>query len=164
MSATFLVMPRSGWLIFATSVAALVFALIMQYGFALEPCVLCLWQRGPFIVAALLALTACLKKPYARETQILLAACALVFVVGAALAFFHTGVERHWWLGTSGCAVQPLKGSAPEDLRWQLLHTDVARCDQIAWTFLGLTMANWNIPFSLSLAAFSLLAVRRMRT
>ncbi len=31
-----------------------------------------------------------------------LALCGLAFLTGGGLAIFHTGVERHWWLGTSG--------------------------------------------------------------
>lgn len=158
-----LAMPMAGWLIFAAALGALSFAFVMQYGFNVHPCILCLWQRVPFGIAAMLALTAVLSHPYGRRAQIVLFLCAVVFFIGSGLALFHTGVELHWWLGTRGCAIQPLHGSTPEDLRMELLHTVVARCDQISWTFLGFSMANWNLPFSLSLAAFSILAGRRLR-
>lgn len=154
-------MPKSGWLIFAASVGALLFVFIMQYGFGVEPCVLCLWQRVPFGFAAAAALVACLWRPYVNHTRVLLGLCAPVFGIGAALAIFHTGVELHWWLGTSGCVIVPLHGASPEDLRTELLHTVVARCDQISWTFLGLSMANWNVPFSLGLSGFSLASMMR---
>jgi disulfide bond formation protein DsbB len=157
-----LAMPKSAALIFMAAAGALIFAFIMQYGFDVEPCVLCLWQRVPFAVAALLSLTALLWKPYGHLTIIILMICAAVFAVGAGLAIFHTGVELHWWLGTSGCAIQPLHGSSVEDLRTELLHTVVARCDQISWRFLGLSMANWNVPFSSALAIFSGSAASRV--
>ncbi len=156
-------MPRAAALVFAASVGALLFAFVMQYGFDVEPCVLCLWQRVPFALAAALALAAFLWRPYEGHTRIMLGVIAAVFVLGAALAIFHTGVELHWWLGTSGCAITPLHGAAPEDLRTELLHTVVARCDQISWTFLGLSMANWNVPFSLGLAGFSLASMMRVK-
>ena len=82
------------------------------------------------------------------------------FAAGFGLAVFHTGVEQHWWLGTSGCAIQPLRGKTPQDLRAALLHTVSARCDEVTWTFLGLSMANWNVPLSLGLALFAGLAAR----
>jgi disulfide bond formation protein DsbB len=157
-------MPRAGWLIFAASAGALIFAFIMQYGFDVEPCVLCLWQRVPFGLVIALSLLACLWKPYGKQTQMLVGICATIFIVEMGLALFHTGVELHWWLGTSGCAIEPLNGASIEDLRTQLLHTVVARCDQISWTFLGFSMANWNVPFSTALAIFSGLAVSRVRT
>jgi disulfide bond formation protein DsbB len=158
-----LTMPKTAWLIFAAAVGALLFVFTMQYGFDVRPCVLCLWQRAPFAVAGGAALIACLWRPYKTQTHILLLICAAAFAVGAGLAIFHTGVELHWWLGTSGCAIQPLNAASVEDLRTALLHTVVARCDQISWTFLGLSMANWNVPLSTGLAGFSFLAAMRAR-
>jgi disulfide bond formation protein DsbB len=153
-------MPKAARLIVIASVIALLFAFTMQYGFGLQPCVLCLWQRVPFGAALVLAGLACLKPlyPYARA---LLGFCALAFLAGTGLAVFHTGVELHWWLGTSGCALTPLNGNGVEDLRTQLLHMAVARCDQISWTFLGLSMANYNVVWSLALALFALLAAKK---
>lgn len=148
-------MPCAGWLLFSATSGALAFAFIMQYGFDVHPCILCLWQRAPIGIAAILALTSVLWRPYGRQTQILFAVCAFVFLIELALAVFHTGVELHWWLGTSGCVLKPLNASSAEDLRQQLLHTVVARCDQISWTLFGLSMANWNVPFSLALAGYT---------
>jgi disulfide bond formation protein DsbB len=159
--AKFLAMPKLAILIFSATIFALLFVFTMQYGFDLQPCVLCLWQRVPMGLAAALSLAALLWKPYGNHTQVLLALCALAFIVETGLALFHTGVELHWWLGTSGCAIQPLNGNSAEDLRTQLLHTVVARCDQISWTFLGLSMANWNVPFSAMLAVFSGIAATK---
>jgi len=148
-------MPRAAIVLLVATLGALAFALTMQYGLDVQPCVLCLWQRVPFILGAVLAAVALVRKSHARQVQFMLGACAVVFAVGAGLALFHTGVELHWWLGTSGCKVQPLSGASVDDLRTQLLHTVVAQCDQISWTFLGFSMANWNVPFSAALAFFS---------
>jgi disulfide bond formation protein DsbB len=153
-------MPKSALLVIAGAVVALGFAFIMQYGFDYHPCVLCLWQRVPFgtvIVLAGLALFPALR----RQAHVLLALSGVAYLIGTGLAVFHTGVERHWWLGTSGCAIQPLSGTTAEDLRTQLLHTVVARCDEIAWTFLGLSMANYNVIYSLALAILALAAARK---
>lgn len=153
-----LTMPMAGGLILSAALGSLAFAFVMQYGFDIRPCVLCLWQRVPFGLTAMLALTAILFRPYGPRTRILLFVCAFIFLIGFCLALFHTGVELHWWLGTTGCAIKPLHGSTPADLRAELLSTDIVRCDRISWTLLGLSMANWNVPFSLGLAGFSSLA------
>jgi disulfide bond formation protein DsbB len=156
-----LTLPKSAWLLFAVSTGALAFAFVMQFGFDVEPCILCLWQRVPFAVAAAFTLATALWKPYGKQTQVLLGLSALAYAINSGLAIFHTGVERHWWLGTSGCSIHPLDAGSIADLREQLLHTVVARCDQISWTFLGLSMANWNIPFSLALTLFALMAIKK---
>ena len=143
-------MPLAAWLIALMAVGALAFAFVVQFGFGIEPCILCLWQRAPFGIAAMLTIAA------------ILIACTVVFLIGAGLAVFHTGVELHWWIGTTGCSIQPLHGSSPEDLRLELLRTAVARCDQISWTLLGFSMTNWNIPFSLGLALYSALSAHTL--
>lgn len=160
--ADLLMMPKAALLILAACIGAFILVLALQYGFGVQPCVLCIWQRVPVGTAAILALAAYVMHRGGKPVWWLLALCAVVFAVESGLAIFHTGVERHWWLGTSGCTIQhPLHGNNAEDLRQQLLNTVVARCDEISWTFLGLSLANWNVPFSLALCAFSALAARR---
>ncbi|MDP9126917.1 MAG: disulfide bond formation protein B [Pseudomonadota bacterium] len=154
----YLAMPRAGFLILAASVGALIFAFILQYGFDVHPCVLCLWQRVPFGLTSALAVTALIWRPYRAHARVLIGLCAALFFVNAGLAFFHTGVEQHWWAGTSGCAVPPLHAASVEDLRARIMNAVLGHCDQISWTFLGLSMANWNIPFSLALGSFCLAA------
>jgi disulfide bond formation protein DsbB len=155
-------MPNSARLVCAFAALALIFVFVMQYGFGYDPCILCLWQRVPYAAAFVFSGFALLPV-LRRHAPLLLGLCALFFLVGAGLAIFHTGVERHWWLGTAGCAITPLNGDSTEDLRMQLLHTVVARCDQISWSFLGLTMANYNILLSLLLAGFCLYAAPKAR-
>jgi len=148
-------MPWSARLLVAVSLGSLLFALAMQFGFGIHPCVLCLWQRLPYGVVAILALLAWAWKPYRPQTAFLLGLCSFCFLIGMGLAVFHSGVERHWWLGTSGCAIQPLQGASVDDLREALLHTVTARCDEIVWTIFGLSMANLNIVWSLASAFFA---------
>ena len=152
---TLLSLPLAARLLLAANVGSLLFALTMQYGFGVQPCILCLWQRVPYGVGAVAALGILLAKPYGRHSVVLLGLTAAAYLVGMGLAIFHTGVELHWWVGTSGCAVEPLHGSSPADLREALLKTVVPRCDQISWTILGFSMANLNIVLSLALAFFA---------
>ena len=154
-------LPLVAKLLFVASVGSLIFALIMEYGFDFKPCILCLWQRVPYVVVTVLSLGTWLWRPYGWHSVILLSLCAAAFLAGMGLAVFHSGVELHWWVGTSGCAVEPLSGASPDDLREALLRTVAPRCDQIAWTFLGLSMTNYNVAFSLALAFFSAAAAAR---
>jgi len=156
-----LAMPWAAMLIAIATAAALSFAFIMQYGFDIHPCILCLWQRVPFGLAFFASLVALMWRPYGRHTYIVLAICALALLTNAGLAVFHTGVERHWWLGTSGCSIQPLDGASIDSLREQLLNTIVGHCDEISWSLFGLSMANYNIPFSLGLGLVAAMAVWR---
>jgi disulfide bond formation protein DsbB len=159
--AKILTTPLAAQLLLAASLGALLFVFVMQYGFGLHPCVLCLWQRVPYGAAAVLALLAWVWRPCRHHTAFLLALCAVCYLAGLGLAVFHSGVELHWWLGTSGCAVQPLNGASADDLREALLHSVAPRCDQIAWTLFGLSMANYNIGLSMALAFFAAAAAAK---
>src|SRR5262245_23281781 len=84
----------------AVSLATLAFVYIAQYGFNLQPCVLCLYQRKPYIFAAILGLQAFFfTDKNKKATYILLLLCGILFLVGMGIAGFHVGVEQGWWKG-----------------------------------------------------------------
>ncbi|MBF0129720.1 MAG: disulfide bond formation protein B, partial [Alphaproteobacteria bacterium] len=81
-------------LIALTGIAALAAALLLQFGFDLRPCILCKIERAPYVVAVLASAVVLAR---ARGGRALTGFCAAVFAVGAAVAFYHVGVEGHWW-------------------------------------------------------------------
>jgi disulfide bond formation protein DsbB len=77
------------------------------------------------------------------------------------LGGYHTGVEQGWWPGPDSCTGQPIAGLSPADLLAQIMAAPIVRCDDIAWSLLGLSMASWNMLASAGLAAVWVLAARR---
>ncbi len=155
----FLILPNAALLLAVACFGSLAFALTMQFGFDVQPCELCLWQRMPFVSAGVLALLCLVARPYARW---FLGLAALLLLANSGLAVFHSGVERHWWEWVSACTGSALsRVNSIEDLRQQLLATPVVRCDKISWSIFGLTMANINIVFSAALALFAAMASKR---
>ncbi len=86
---------------------------------------------------------------------------ALAALTTAAIGLFHTGVERDWWEGPTSCT----GGGGLNDLTGtDLLATDGPRlvmCDQVSWELLSLSMASWNMIFSLIAVWLWLVAARR---
>ena len=122
-------------------------AYIAQYGFGLEPCELCLFQRIPYAVAiGLGVISLAVAAPRA-----LLGLIGLCFLTGMGLAIFHVGVEQHWWQGLSSCSAK-LDASDIEKLREQIINGPRARCDDIAWQMFGISMAGYNALASAGLA------------
>lgn len=148
-------------LILAASVAVLAGAFLFQYAGGLAPCVLCIYQRYPYGVAiALSALALILANGRTRGAALL--ACAAAFLVGAGFAVFHIGVEQHWWQGTAACTGGDAgPAGSLEALRAQIMAAPVVRCDQIAWSLFGISMAGYNALISSALALVSLVAARR---
>lgn len=145
-------------LVLAICVAALAFALIAQYGFGLKPCVLCITQRVPFVIAGLLAAAAMLRRA-APWHRVLMALAGLAFLVNSGIAVYHVGVEQKWW--QSSCAPTEKGPVAVTDLAAMMSKPAEARCDEPAWAWHGITMAAMNIPFSGGLALVVLALVRR---
>jgi disulfide bond formation protein DsbB len=141
------------------ALGSLLFVYVAEYGFGLQPCYLCLWQRGPYFAVLIVAVVALLVRPSEKIIIVLLVLCALAWLAGLGIAVFHSGVERHWWPGTEQCALRPMTDGAVLSLREQLLQTPVARCDQISWTLFGLSMTNWNVLLSLDLFVYTCVVI-----
>ena len=119
-------------------------AFAFQYIGGLEPCVLCIWQRYPYGAVIVLGLLgAGLARGAAPPPGALTAVmglAALALFTDAAIAGFHVGVEQKWWQGTQAC-VGVTGADSIEALRAQLLAQKVVRCDEVAWSLGGISMA-----------------------
>jgi disulfide bond formation protein DsbB len=139
------------------AVAALALAFIGQYVFDLQPCVLCIYQRWPFAIATVLCLVAL--TPWLRPTASwLLGLTALVLATNAGIAVYHVGVEQYWWIGSEACVGKAGTAQTLAELRAQIMATPVTRCDEVAFSLFGVSMAGYNVLFSSGLALHAGLA------
>lgn len=140
------------------SVALLAGAYIFQaLGYA--PCKMCLWQRWPHFVAIGLGFVALV-----WPSRIVAAFGAVALLATAGLALFHSGVERDWWQGPASCSGgSDLSRLSGADLLSTEVTEHVVMCDQVAWSFAGLSMASWNGVFSLLLTALWVSALVQRR-
>src|SRR5215469_17596903 len=88
--------------VLVASAAVLCGALLSQYWGGLAPCELCLLQRWPWAVAIVVSFVATMVGSRAALPWVALLLAA-VFAVGSAFAFYHVGVERHWFAGPGAC-------------------------------------------------------------
>jgi disulfide bond formation protein DsbB len=148
-------------LLLLASAAVVGGALLFQYVGGVQPCELCLYQRWPYygvIVLAVLAFVAGDR----RVSLAVLALATLAFLAGAALAFYHVGVEQHWFAGPSACSGAPLTGGSVADLKAQLLARPPVRCDEIAWSLFDISLAGWNLLASIGLALGAMAGMRAL--
>ena len=131
----------------AGSLALLAGAYIFQaLGYA--PCKMCLWQRWPHFAAVALGFVVLV-----WPSRIVAALGAVALLATAGVGVFHSGVERGWWRGPASCSGgSDLGGLSGADLLSTDVVDHVVMCDQIVWSFAGLSMASWNAAFSLALA------------
>src|SRR6059058_1337241 len=121
-----------------------------QYFGGLYPCEMCWWQRYAHIAAlgiAALAFTA--PAPSSRSRALTLLA-ALAIAVSGGIGVYHAGVEAKIFQGFTVCTGTVHPGASTADLLKQITHAPLVRCDEVQWSFLGISMAGWNAIISLS--------------
>jgi len=153
--------PFAG-LVLVASVIVLGSAFLSQYWGGLAPCELCLLQRWPWAAAiaiSLVALTAG-NRPALPWVALTL---ALVFALGAAFAFYHVGVEQHWFAGPSACTASANGATTLEEMKRQILGTAPVLCDRVQWSLIGVSLAGWNLLASLGMAAVCAFVFARTR-
>jgi disulfide bond formation protein DsbB len=123
-----------------------------------EPCRMCIWQRWPHAVAIAIGIVALAGLAPRSSAWVGAVAAATT----AAIGFYHAGVEIGWVPGPSSCTGGgTLAGLSGSDLLSTEIGEAVVMCDEVAWSFLGLSMAAWNGVLSLALAALWVGAARR---
>jgi disulfide bond formation protein DsbB len=141
------------------SIAILGGAFAFQFIGGLHPCALCLWQRYPYaVIIGLAGIGAGLSRAGVKRSQlaILMGLCALAFLIDAGIAGFHVGVEQKWWEGLSTCSGTTGGAASTDELLGKLLAAPVIRCDDIAWSMFGISMAGYNFLMALALGIVSL--------
>jgi disulfide bond formation protein DsbB len=148
-----LTVRRFAGAVLAASIAVLGAALLSQYWGGLDPCELCLLERWPWWIAiAIAAATWLIGDRLALPIPAIL--LALVFLTSAGIAFYHVGVEQHWFPGPTACTASGAAANSVDALRAQLLGKQPVMCDQVQWSLFGISLAGWNFLASLGMAGF----------
>ena len=151
-----LLAPRHGLMICAAmSAALLIGAFLFEYFGGLAPCRMCIWQRWAHVAVIGAAAVGLLALP--PRTGLVLT--ILAALTSSGIAGYHAGVEWQLWAGPAGCTAGLDGGASAADLVDQLLATPVVRCDDVPWSLFGLSMAGWNMLFSLDISAVAILAL-----
>lgn len=146
----------------AVSIGALGIAFTAEHLFGVEPCRLCLYQRVPYAAVGVLGLIG-LAMHNPAALKIIATLATLAFCIGAAIAFYHVGVEQHWWASAASCGGGVVEKMSIDQFKTLLQQKPVKACDEINWTLFGVSMATYNVPLALGLAAASAYVWRQLR-
>ena len=138
----------------ATIAGAWYFQLVL----GLQPCPLCLEQRYAYYLAIPLAALTALAAGQNAPRSLLIAGLtilALAAFANAVLGAYHAGVEWKFWPGPADCTGPVGNLGSAGSLLDRLDTVKVVMCDEVQWTFLGLSLAGYNVLISLSMAAIA---------
>ena len=147
--------------LFAGLVAALMLgsAFAFQFIGGLPPCELCWWQRYPYMAIMGVALLGTAVK--AIPQKLLLLVLTALFLTDTGIALFHVGVEQRWWEGLSTCSSYVDFTDNVSDALDAIMNAPVVRCDEIAWSLFGISMAGYNMLIALAMSIFCLKAFKK---
>jgi disulfide bond formation protein DsbB len=145
--------------------ALLAFGYYLQYVQGLQPCPLCLVQRGFFYAVLVTFLVAALHGPGKTGVRVYSIVAFLFAAGGAAVA------SRQVWLQHLPADKVPQCGP---DLFFMLENLPLAttlkklvagsgECAAVDWTFLGLSIAEWSLAWFVALALYAAWLALRAR-
>ena len=129
-------------LLFIISLISISSALIAEYFFNLQPCELCLKQRHPYYLILVSLVFIFIIKNLNKVVFYLLIQLASVY--GLFYSIWHVGVENKILKGPSGCSVMLKNSESASDLKAQILSKQVISCDEVIWSFFGISAASIN--------------------
>ena len=136
--------------------ATLAGAWFFQLALGLVPCPLCLEQRYAYYLAVPLGVLVAIAAAKNAPRPVLLAGLAILALAAlgnAVLGFYHAGVEWKIFQGPTDCTGPVGNLGSAGNLLARLDTVKVIRCDEVQWTFLGLSLAGYNVLISLLMAA-----------
>jgi disulfide bond formation protein DsbB len=148
----------SSLIIAQVSIGALLVAYYAEIVHQLEPCILCVYQRIPFALVIISGFTGIFRPKLLKWT---LTFSGIAFLVGSSIAIYHVGVEQHWW--ESSCTGELVSKLSTTNLLQELQKKPVRPCDELDWMLFGISMASYNVFYSLALSIFCFLGVNKLR-
>lgn len=143
---------------------ALGFAYVLEYGFGLEPCPLCVFQRIAMLAAGLVFLAAAVHSPATRAGQWTYGVLGLMAAGGGAAI-----AGRHVWLQSIPPEQVPACGPGLSYLLdvmpWREVMARVLRgdasCASIDASFIGLSLPAWTLTGFVALALWAVVTASR---
>ena len=150
----------------AIAAATMAGAWFFQLVLGLVPCPLCLEQRYAYYLAVPLGVLVAIAAARDAPRPVLLAGLAILALAAlgnAVLGGYHAGVEWKFFQGPTDCTGPVGNLGSAGNLLERLDTVKVIRCDEMQWTFLGLSLAGYNVLISLLMAAIGAWGLVRTR-
>ena len=136
-------------IIFFIILLSIISTLIIEHVLDHQPCNLCLYERIPYFVSALLLIYIFLFKKYERIIFLIL---FLIFVLSFLLAFYHFGIEQGFFSESFVCNVENQSEILSKEELLKELNQKIVSCKEVTFRILGLSLATINTILSVVLS------------
>ncbi len=128
--------------------SALYIEFILQY----EPCMLCIYQRLPYIAAVLISLIGY----YYDKNDYILIILIILFILSTILSGYHFGIENSFFEEFSSCTNHTLDISNKTKLLESLNKSMPISCKDATFKVLGISLASINTILSILIVVISI--------
>ena len=135
-------------LITAISIFTLLSAVYIEYILGVKPCILCLYQRVPYIIAIFF----CFYGYYNLKNKLWIYLLVITFLLSAILSGYHVGIENNIFKEFSGCTSNNTDIIDKDELLKSLKETQ-PNCKDVTFKIFGFSLATINTVLSLVLSA-----------
>ena len=151
-------------LVLVVAVATISGAWFFQLVLDIKPCPMCLEQRYAYYMLIPLSALLALGAAKGASRPLLIAGLVLIALIAAGNSVFgvyHAGVEWKFWQGPTDCTGPIVDFGKAGSLLDQLDKVKVVRCDEVQWTFLGISLAGYNALISALMALIAVWGVAK---
>jgi len=144
------------------SILVLLIVYYLEFFQGITPCQLCIYQRLPYFIIILLAISFLLIKNKSLK-KITFLFYILIFTSSLIMSVYHFGIEKNLWNALTGCETNIKSFSDSDNLKEYLLNKDYVSCDDVSFKFLGISLAGYNIILSFILLILSITGFRKLK-
>ena len=123
-------------------------ALFIEFFLKVKPCILCIYQRYPYYIIALLSLIYFLKKDLKILIILLIILTSLASII---LSTYHVGIETGLIEETTSCKTSLNNNLSKDAILKQLESNLASSCKEVSFKLFGFSLASINIILSLIL-------------
>ena len=139
-------------LILIFSAFAILAAYFIQYVLNHQPCNLCLIERIPYIFSIIIILICLFTQKFEKAVLIIL---SLTFFAATLLSFYHFGIEQGFIKESLVCDLNISNNELSKEAILNQLKKMPISCKEVTFKIFGLSLATFNIFFSLVLCAIT---------
>ena len=138
-------------IIFLISIISIISALYIEYILHYEPCILCIYQRFPYIAAIFISF---IGFNYFTNDKILIL-IIMIFIISTMISGYHFGIENNLLKELSSCTTNSLDISNKSKLLETLNKSMPVNCKDTTFKILGVSLAAINTVFSILIVIIS---------
>jgi disulfide bond formation protein DsbB len=142
-----LIRKNSEYFLIIISFCILISTLLIEYVFDFPPCKLCIYQRIPYVLIIILGITLV----FLGKKKEFLFSFIVLQIVNFVIASFHSLVERGVVEYEMNCTSTGADIQTIEELRIFLEKVPITKCNEILFSIMGLSLANFNLIVSILL-------------